>query len=174
MHYDNGAYDLSPCISTGCHSTKECPEPVLLVLRLNDNTCVASYEKQLITTTCIFFLLIRRHTAHWCPMLLSLASFPCHCVFQSSFCSCVIGFLLCFCTHSLDPLFLTPGEFQALDWLQYPLTCGPRGKVGMHMEQKSQCKLLPWLWFEPRTSCCAVQHATTRPLHATSHRSVVC
>src|SRR6218665_708983 len=66
------------------------------------------------------------------------------------FCSCVIGFLLCLffttkvsaiCTHSLDPLFLTPGKFQAWDWLWYPLTCGPRGRVGVGTEQKSRSAL---------------------------------
>src|SRR6218665_856665 len=32
------------------------------------------------------------------------------------------------CTHSLDPLFITIGEFQV--W--YPLPCGPRGRAGVH------------------------------------------
>src|SRR6218665_2197960 len=33
-------------------------------------------------------------------------------------------------TLSHNPLFLTLFEFQACDWLWYPLTCGPRGRVG--------------------------------------------
>jgi len=56
------------------------------------------------------------------------------------FCSCVTEFLLVFflydriiCTLSLDPLFLTVGEFKAWDWLWYPLTFGPRGGVGACM-----------------------------------------
>jgi len=33
------------------------------------------------------------------------------------------------CIHSLDPLFLTLGEFQTWDWLWYPLTCDLRGRL---------------------------------------------
>ena len=102
----------------------------------------------------------------------SFTFFPCHCVFQSSFCPGAIRFLLCFfiydrniCTLSLDPLFLTLGEFQAWDLHWYPLTFGPRSGVEVHMEQKSQCKFRPWPGFEPRTFHLAVQHATARPLH---------
>src|SRR6218665_946400 len=86
------------------------------------------------------------------------------------FCSCVIRFLSCFFlygqsmyTLSLDPLYLTLGEFQAWDWLFYPLICAPRGGVGLRMEQKSRSKFLFWPGFEPRITHLAVQHATARP-----------
>src|SRR6218665_852524 len=52
-------------------------------------------------------------------------------------------------TLSHNPLFLTLFEFQACDWLWYPLTCGPRGRVGVHMEQKSRSKFLLSSGFEP-------------------------
>ena len=68
-----------------------------------------------------------------------------------------------FCTHSLKPLFLTPCEFEAWNWFWYLLTCGLRGGVEAHMEQKSGSKYLPWPEFEPWTSRLAVQHATARP-----------
>ena len=59
--------------------------------------------------------------------------------------------------QSLDPLFLTLGEFQTWDWLWCPLTCGPTGRIGLHMEQKPRSKFQPW----PRlNSRLAVQHAT--------------
>ena len=63
---------------------------------------------------------------------------------------------------SLGPLFLTLDEFQAWDWLQYPLTCGPGCGIGVRMKQKSQSKFLPRPRFELRTSRLAVQHATAR------------
>src|SRR6218665_2303102 len=68
-----------------------------------------------------------------------------------------------YCTHLLDPHFLTSGEFQEWDWLWYPLTCGPKGGVGVRMEQKSLSKLLSWSGFEPRNSRLAVQQATGGP-----------
>jgi len=43
------------------------------------------------------------------------------------------------------------------------LTCGPRGGVGVHMEQTSRSKCLPWSGIKPCNSHLAVQHATTRP-----------
>src|SRR6218665_887371 len=42
-----------------------------------------------------------------------------------------------FCSLSLDCPLITIGECQSLDWLWYPLTCGPRGGAGVNMEQKS-------------------------------------
>src|SRR6218665_3349209 len=64
------------------------------------------------------------------------------------FCSCVIGFLSCFSLRpkylprSLNPLFLTLGEFQIWDWLFYPLTCGLRGGAGVLLKQQYQSKFL--------------------------------
>ena len=52
-------------------------------------------------------------------------------------------------------------EFQVVNWLWYPLTCGLRGGVGVHMEQKSWSKFLPRPGFESRTRL-AVQHPTAR------------
>src|SRR6218665_2433809 len=70
--------------------------------------------------------------------MLFLRLFSCSCVFRSSFCSSVIGFISCFilndglfCTHSLDPRFLALGKFQAWNWFWYPLTCATRGGVGV-------------------------------------------
>ena len=34
---------------------------------------------------------------------------------------------------------------------------------GVHMEQKSRSKVMPWSGFEPRASHMEVQHATARP-----------
>src|SRR6218665_2231134 len=62
------------------------------------------------------------------------------------FCSCVIGFLSCYSLRpkylprSLNPLFLTLGEFQIWDWLFYPLTCGLRGGAGVLLKQQYQSK----------------------------------
>src|SRR6218665_143391 len=100
-----------------------------------------------------FYLsLLPGHTARWCKMLFP---FPHVLVLTSGdssllFCSCVAGFLPCFsydrsiCTLSLDSLFLTLEKFQPWDWFWYPLTCGPRGGVGVHMVQISRSKFLPW------------------------------
>ena len=68
------------------------------------------------------------------------------------------------CTHSLEALVLALTEFQAWDWLWYPVTCSPRCGVGMRMEHKPRPKSLPWLGFEPRTSHLAVLHTTPRSL----------
>src|SRR6218665_377243 len=61
------------------------------------------------------------------PLVYNAFSFALFHVFMFScllFCSCVIGLISCvfpyyrsICTYSLDPLFLTLGEFQAWDWL---------------------------------------------------------
>ena len=96
--------------------------------------------------------------------------FLCLAVFRSSFvflCHWIyFGFFLydrSICTLSFDRPFLTLGKFQVWDWLWYPLACGPKHRVGVHMEQKSLSKFLVWPGFEPRTSHLAVQHATARP-----------
>src|SRR6218665_798348 len=112
--------------------------------------------------------LIHRHTGHWCPMLFPSSSFPY--VFWSSILYLChrISFLFffittevsAFCTLSLDPLFLTLVKFPVWDWLWCPMTCDPRGGVGVRLEQKSRSKFLPWPGFEPRTSRLAVQHTT--------------
>jgi len=86
---------------------------------------------------------IPRHTAHWCPLLFPLPFFLVFLFSSLLFCFCATRFLMCFlydrsiCIHLLDPLFLTLGEFQAWDSLRYPLTCSPRGRVGVRMEQNS-------------------------------------
>src|SRR6218665_127155 len=105
--------------------------------------------------------------AHHSPLMsnaFSFALFPCCGVFWSSFLflcywiSFVSFYDRSICTHSLDPLFLPLGEFQALDWLWYPLTCGPRG---VHMEHKSRSKFLPWPGFEPKP---LAWQSSTQPL----------
>src|SRR6218665_2322895 len=118
--------------------------------------------------TIYLLCLIHRQTGHWCPMLFPSSSFPC--VFWSSFLYLChrISFLFffittevsAFCTLSLDPLFLTLAKFPVWDWLWCPMTCDPRGGVGVRLEQKSRSKFLPWPGFEPRTSRLAVQHTT--------------
>ena len=112
------------------------------------------------------------HTAHWCTMLLTLP-FPmslCFLVFFSVPLS--LDFFNAFslwpkyvhlCTHSLNPLLCTPGEFQAWDSLWYTLTRGPRGGVGVCIEQKVRSIYLPWPGLQHWTSHLAVQHATVRP-----------
>jgi len=110
-------------------------------------------------------------TIRWCPMFFS-SPFPmswCFTVFFSVHVSLDFFRVLFFttkvsiCIPSPDPLFLTVGDFQAWDWLWYPLTCDPRGRVGVHIEKKSQSKFLPWLGFTPWTSRLAVEHTTARP-----------
>ena len=44
---------------------------------------------------------------------------------------------------TLDPLFLTLGECQALFWLWHSLTCRPRGEVAVSMKQDSRSEFLP-------------------------------
>ena len=115
--------------------------------------------------------LISRHSPLRPMLFLSL--FPTSWCFRSSFlflCNWISVVFFSYdgsiCTHSLDSLYFTLGEFQAWDWLRYPLNCGSRGVVGVRMEQKSRTKFLPWPVFEPRTSRLAVQQVTARPLHA--------
>ena len=121
-------------------------------------------------TLCYLYLisLIPGHTQSVGVSAISFTSSLCFGVFWSSFLFMChwIPFVFSYdwniCTIWLDPLFLTIGEFQAWDWLWYPLTCGPRGGVGVHMGQKSWANFLPWPVFEPRTSHLTVQHATAR------------
>src|SRR6218665_3468111 len=87
-------------------------------------------------------------------------------------CSCLVEFLLCF---SLWPMYLHPFarvSRQAWDWLWYPLTCGPRGRVGVCIEQNFRSKYLPRPGFEPRTSRLAVQQATSDKMLAISNMNV--
>src|SRR6218665_788327 len=79
--------------------------------------------------------LLPGHTASWCLMLFpsSFSMFWCFPVFFSVPLS--LDLFCVFSLHeislSLDPLFRTIGELQAWDWLRYPLTCDPRGRIGV-------------------------------------------
>jgi len=87
----------------------------------------------------------RHFTMSWCLSVFSSIGF--------------LSFFLyfrCISAHSIDLLFLTLFEFQFVH--------GPRGGVGVRIEQKSRSKFLPWPGFEPRTSHLASWQSSTQPL----------
>src|SRR6218665_3762561 len=91
----------------------------------------------------------------WCPVLSSLLvsialpfAFHTWCYQFALICHWIsIVFLLygqCIATHLVDPsLTHFLGEFQAWDWLWYPMLWSQR-RTAVRMEQKTRSKFLPW------------------------------